>query len=152
MENKLTLVLMVGPPASGKSTFGEKYASEHGMVYISTDKLRAELGMGESDQTVSALAFAIARKRVNKNLGLGKSVMLDATNINPKARKDWINIAREHEAHIKAFVFEVDREELIKRDGQRNRHVGELVIDKFLNKYHRPDKDEVDEVIVNPKP
>ena len=147
-EKKKALVILVGPPASGKSTWGKAFAEANDMTYVSTDAIRAEIGSGEDDQTVSAAAFYIARRRVSASLGLGKSTMIDATNVSRKARKDWINLGRGHGAYIIAVAFEVPREELLRRDSQRERHVGPEVIDKFINKYERPTEQEVDKVLL----
>jgi predicted kinase len=70
--------------------------------------------------------------------------MIDATNVDPKARKDWIKIGRAADAYIETVSFEVPMEELIRRDAQRDRHVGPEVIEKFVKRYQRPTKDEVD--------
>lgn len=146
-KNK-ALIILVGPPASGKSTWGKKFAQENNLTYVSTDAIRAELGRGEGDQNVSAAAFATARSRVSAALGAGKSAMIDATSVTKKARKDWINLGRGHGAFIIAVAFEVPREELLRRDAQRERHVGPEIVDRFLNKYERPSDTEVDKVIV----
>jgi protein phosphatase len=142
------LVILVGPPASGKSTWGKKFAAENNLAYVSTDAIRAELGKGEADQSVSAQAFATARARVSAALGSGKSAMIDATSVTRKARKDWINLGRGHGAYIIAVAFEVPRAELLRRDAERERHVGPEIVDRFLNKYERPSDTEVDKVIV----
>lgn len=144
------MVIMVGVPASGKSTWGKKYAKDNKLSYISTDEIRAEIGKGEGDQSVSSAAFIIARKRVAESLSIGKGVMIDATNINHKFRKNWIKLGREYKTEIIAVVFEINRETLVKRDSARERHVGEEVIDHFLALYKRPDQTEVDKVIINP--
>ena len=147
-DKEKALIILVGPPASGKSTWGKKFALDNGIVYVSTDKIRSEIGSGEEDQSVSAAAFAIARRRVSAALSADKTVMIDATSVNKKARKDWINLGRGHGAFIVAVAFEVPREELLRRDAQRDRHVGVEVIDKFINKYEQPTEDEVDKVII----
>lgn len=147
-DKRKALVILVGPPASGKSTWGEKFAKKNNIKKISTDEIRAEIGSGEADQSVSAAAFGIARQRVSAELGAGRSVIIDATSVNRKARKDWINLARGHGAFVIAVAFEVPREELLRRDAARPRHVGEEVIDRFLNKYDRPSIGEVDKVIL----
>jgi len=145
---KKALIILVGPPASGKSTWGKKFAIENNVVYISTDGIRKELSGDESNQSVSREAFGIARNKVSTALGEGRSVMIDATNVNHKSRKDWINLGKGHGAYIIAVAFEVSRDELLRRDAQRERHVGPEIVDRFLNKYIRPTTQEVDKVIV----
>ncbi len=148
MENKKVLMILCGPPASGKSTWGKKFANKNNITYVSTDSIRAEIGSGENDQSISAAAFDIARNRVRTALSNGKSAMIDATNVSKKARRNWINMGREHGAYIIAVAFEVPRNELLRRDAKRERHVGSNIIDRFLNKYERPTEDEVDKVIL----
>lgn len=147
-EKKKALIILVGPPASGKSTWGKKFADDNDVVYVSTDAIRAQIGSGEADQSVSAAAFGIARQRVSQALGSGKSAMIDATSVNRKARRDWIQLGRGHGAYIVAVAFEVSRDELLRRDAQRERHVGPEVIDRFIGKYSRPTDDEVDKVVL----
>jgi predicted kinase len=145
---KNALIILVGPPASGKSTWGKEFAKRNNVVYTSTDEIRGEIGKGEDDQSVSAGAFALAKKRVSDALSQGKHVMIDATSVNRKSRKDWVNMGRGHGAYIIAVAFEVPTDELYRRDAARARHVGKEVIDRFVGKYHRPDETEVDKVIV----
>lgn len=142
------LLILVGPPASGKSTWGKEFASANGVVYVSTDSIRAEIGKGESDQSVSGAAFAVARNRVTRALSTGKNVMIDATSVDTKARKDWIGLGRQFNAYIIAVAFEVPKEELFRRNAQRERHVPEEIIEKFVARYQRPTVNEVDKVIV----
>ena len=99
-EKKKALIILVGPPASGKSTWGKKFADDNDVVYVSTDAIRKEIGSGEADQSVSAAAFGVARQRVSQALGAGKSAMIDATSVNRKARRDWIQLGRGHGAYI----------------------------------------------------
>ena len=142
------LIIMVGPPASGKSTWSKQFAANNKIERVSTDEIRAEIGSGEGDQSVSAAAFAIARQRVRNALTANKSVIIDATSVNRKARRDWINLGRGHNAFIVAVAFEVPKSELYKRDSQRERKVGTEIIDRFISKYERPSEDEVDKVIL----
>lgn len=142
------LFLLVGPPASGKSTWGKQYSADNNVTYVSTDGIRGEIGTGEGDQSVSAAAFSIARNRATQSLSSGKSVMIDATNVNPKARKDWIKLAKDQGAFTVAVTFEVPYDELLRRDAKRERHVPPDVIKSFVDRYQRPTTQEVDKVIV----
>jgi predicted kinase len=147
----LTVTLLCGPPGAGKSTWGETFIKQNNnMSYISTDKIREEIGGSESNQAVSGLAFKIAKTRMGKALDDGKNVLIDATNMYRKTRKDFINIARGRGAQTIAVVFEVDKETLIQRNLKRGteggRVVPEDVIQKMLNKYERPDNNEFDKV------
>ena len=149
IQNRKALVILVGCPGAGKSTWGKKFAAENNLTYVSTDAIRAELGKGEADQSVSAQAFATARARVSAALGAGKSAMIDATSVSKKARKDWVNLARGHAAYIIAVAFEVPKDELLRRDAQRERKVGEEIITRFLNKYKRPsDEEGINKIII----
>ena len=146
--NKPALIILSGCPGAGKSTWGKKFSIENNVVYVSTDEIRKELSGDESNQSVSRAAFVIARSRISAALGADKSAMIDATSVSRKARKDWINLGRGHGAFIIAVTFEVPREELLRRDAQRERHVGSEVVDRFLNKYERPDSQEgIDRII-----
>jgi protein phosphatase len=147
-DKKCVLIILVGPPGSGKTTWGKDFANKNNMTYVSTDEIRGEIGKGEADQSVSAAAFGVAKQRVSQALSQGKHTMIDATSVNKKARKDWINMGRGHGAYVISVAFEVSTDELYRRDAQRPRHVGKEIIDRFVGKYQRPDTTEVDKVII----
>ena len=57
-----TLVVLVGPPASGKSTWAaEQFPADQ---VVSSDRLRAIVGTGEHDQRASKDAFDTIRERL----------------------------------------------------------------------------------------
>ena len=145
---KNALIILCGAPASGKSTWGKKFALENNVEYVSTDEIRGKIGKDESDQSVSAQAFGVARRKISDALHAGKSAMIDATSVNRKSRRDWINMGRGAGAFIIAVAFEVPKDELYRRDAQRSRHVGPDIINRFVDKYERPTTQEVDKVIV----
>lgn len=146
MSEQQKLVMTIGAPASGKSTISKRYAEKNGMMYLSTDEARAKFGTGEADQTVSPIAFEYVTKKMRDYLSMGKSVVIDATNMNKEDRSKFL---RDVPAGVKkiALLFEVDREELIRRDAARGRTVGVGVIDHMLAKYEPPTKDEFDQII-----
>lgn len=151
MEPKVA-ILLIGAPGSGKTTWGKFYAEKNGIVRLCPDEFRAKLGTGEDDQSVSAAAFAMTKSAMGNALDAGKSVMIDATLMYRKARKDFINIARGRVAKTMAVVFEADKATLLERNKMRGlaggRNVPEAVIDSMLSKYQPPVKgEEFDEVV-----
>ena len=108
------LVITVGAPGSGKSTWVENYKLTHPyMTFLSSDFLRGFFGKDENDQSVSARVFEHMENEVDRLLSEGKGVCIDATNMHRKARKVWINLAKKHDAMIIAYVFVVNRDTLI---------------------------------------
>lgn len=137
------LIVLVGCSGCGKSTFADKYLSENpDTKYLSSDKLRGALGKDENDQTVTHLVFPIIKRNTEEYLKSGKSVLIDATSLNPKERKDYLNIAKKLDVDAIAYVFERSKAQLIANQQKRGegggRVVPEFVIDKMLQKYVRP--------------
>ncbi len=118
-----SLVLMVGPPGSGKSTFAEKHFPNEAIV--PTDGLRQELTNNPGNQLISEDAFNLAAHIVSSRLKHGKTTVLDAMNLDPGLRQRFTAFARENNAHVIAIYFDIPEEELIKRDSQRLKSVGE---------------------------
>ena len=83
-----SLVLTVGPAASGKSTLLRALVAD-GVVdrVVSTDAVRAELGLppAETDTT-----YATTRGRVREALRAGQVVAVDATNVRSSDRAAWL--------------------------------------------------------------
>lgn len=141
------LVITVGAPGSGKSTWVENYKLTHPyMTFLSSDFLRGFFGKDENDQSVSAIVFEHMENEVDRLLSEGKDVCIDATNMHRRARKVWINLANKHGAMTTAYVFVVNRDTLIERNQKRGaaggRNVPVDVIDRMLTNYVEPSKEE----------
>jgi predicted kinase len=149
----LKVFILCGCPGSGKTTWREKFCLENPMYFcLCPDEYRKILGKDSSDQSVSALAFLSVKQDMRKKLENNKSVIIDATNMYRKTRKQFLDIAKKYNAETIAVVFEVDRETLIKRNQKRGadggRNVPVEIIDKMLSKYERPEIGEFDDVIM----
>lgn len=150
--NELTAVLLIGAPGSGKTTWGKHFAQTRGFTRLCPDEFRAMFGKGEDDQTVSGKAFAATKSAMENALDSGKSVIIDATNMYRKTRKDFLDIAKNKGAKTMAVVFEATKETLLERNKLRGasggRNVPEDVIDRMLGRYERPvEKVEFDAVM-----
>ena len=100
---KLSLVLLIGASGSGKSTFARKHfrATE----VLSSDFCRGLVSDDENDQSASAEAFDVLHYIGAKRLTAGRLTVVDATNVQPDARKPLIALARAHDVLPVAIVF-----------------------------------------------
>lgn len=143
---------MVGAPASGKSTLAAKLeadAHRYGdelPIILSSDAMRAVIGTGEEDQSVSAKVFETLRNTTAYLLSRGHSVIIDATNTTRKARAEFIAIGRKYKAEVRAAVVKVSIETAKARNMKRARVVPEHVIDRMFGQFEMPTEGEVDAV------
>jgi protein phosphatase len=102
---ELTLVLLVGPSGSGKSSFARKHflATE----VVSSDFCRALVSDDENDQSSTGDAFDLLHQIVRKRLIRGRLTVVDATNVQPEARKSLIALAKEFHLFAEAIVFDL---------------------------------------------
>ena len=87
-ENKKEIVIFVGMPGSGKSSYYNEYLSEH--INIEQDKLVTK-------QKVL--------KKLNESLKTGKSIVINATNPSQENREEFYQKALEHNYKIKVLYF-----------------------------------------------
>ncbi len=141
------LILMVGAPGSGKSTWSSKYLTNNPhTVILSSDKFRAIFGKDENDQSVTGRVFSHIKIETDEYLKKGNDVIIDATNVDKKSRKDWVYLAKKHNAKLIAYIFLMDRDTLVKRNQERGnrggRNVPPEIIDLLLSRYVPPTKEE----------
>lgn len=121
------LVLLVGTSGSGKSTFARDRFQP--TQVLSSDSLRGWISDDPSDQTVSKEAFAVLHDLVRYRLALGRTTVVDATNLTVEARGPLLALARAYGQPAVAIVFDIPESVCVARDGDRNgRSVGPAVI------------------------
>lgn len=85
--NRPTLIILVGPPGAGKTTYANKYIEEHpDTTHLSSDSIRKELHGDESIQDNPGEVFAIMQRRAIDGLNFGYDVIYDATSMTRKDR------------------------------------------------------------------
>lgn len=114
---KLSFVILIGPSGSGKSTFARKHFRP--TEVLSSDACRGMIGDDENDQRVTNEAFDLLNFIARKRLALGHLTVVDATNVQPEARKPLVQLAREHHCLPVAIVF--DLSEKVCQERNRNR-------------------------------
>src|SRR6516225_1392031 len=102
---ELAAVALVGPSGSGKSTFARKHfrATE----VLSSDFCRGLVSDDENSQVATSDAFEVLYFIASKRLAAGKLVVIDATNVQPEARKPIVALGREYHCLPVAIVFDL---------------------------------------------
>jgi protein phosphatase len=100
----LSLVVLVGVTGSGKSTFAARHFAA--TEVISSDFCRGLVSDDSSDQSATADAFDVLNFIAGKRLAAGRLTVIDATSVQPGARKPLIELAREH--HVLAVAIVLD--------------------------------------------
>ncbi|MGH9843066.1 MAG: AAA family ATPase [Blastocatellia bacterium] len=98
-----SLILLIGPSGAGKSTFAARHFTPTEVV--SSDRCRAMLSDDESDQTINDAAFALLHQIARIRLSVGKLTVIDATNLQFRARRPLLRMARQHRLPAIAIVF-----------------------------------------------
>lgn len=133
---EFALVALIGATSSGKSTFAKKHFLP--TEILSSDFFRGMVSDDENNQKVSKEAFDLLFYAANKRLDLMKTTVIDATNVQPAARKQIIDLAREQNVHSVAIVLNLPERELQARNASRpDRGYPEHVIRKHVSDLRR---------------
>lgn len=121
-----SLVVLVGPAGSGKSTFAARHFPATAIV--SSDRCRAMLADDERSLAVSREAFDLFYSIIERRLRLRRLTVADSTALRRDARRTLLEIAQRHTVPVIAIVFAVDEERCYLHDTLRERRVGRAVI------------------------
>ncbi len=115
------LVVLVGPGASGKSTWAAAHFPSDAVV--SSDRLRAVVGAGEDDVTASADAFTVLDEVVRMRVGRGRTTVVDTLGLEPARRAQWRELARAHRMPCVAVAFDTPAAECRARNRGRPKRI-----------------------------
>ena len=74
---------------------------------LSSDACRGMVSDDENDQTVTKEAFEVLQFIAGKRLALGRLTVIDATNVQPEARKPLVELARQYHCLPVAIVLDL---------------------------------------------
>src|ERR1700748_3323500 len=133
---ELAVVALVGPSGSGKSSFARKHfkATE----VLSSDYCRGLVSDDDNAQWATTDAFEVLHFIAAKRLANGKLTVVDATNVQPEARKPLVSLAREFHCLPVAIVFDIPERVCHDRNRTRtDRDFGSHVIRQQSQQLHR---------------
>ena len=84
------IVLFIGPPASGKTSFFRHHFQPAGYTHINQDTLR------NRDRCLEAAEIAVKK---------GRKIVVDNTNRDRKTRRYWVDLAERLHVPIRVFHF-----------------------------------------------
>jgi len=114
---ELSLVVLIGPSGCGKSTFGRKHFKPTEIV--SSDFCRGLVSNDENDQSATNDAFEALHFITRKRMQRGHLTVIDATNVQPEARKPLVEIAREY--HVLPVAIVLNLPERLCQDRNQSR-------------------------------
>ena len=113
----LCLIVLVGVSGSGKSSFAARHFRP--TEVLSSDAFRGLVGDDENDQSVTAAAFTALHAVAAERLKLGRLTVVDATNVQPDARRPLVDLARDHHVLPVAIVLDVPEQVCVQRNQAR---------------------------------
>ncbi|MGW4159239.1 polynucleotide kinase-phosphatase [Streptomyces sp. NPDC004788] len=133
----LSLVVLVGATGSGKSTFARRHFKPTEIV--SSDFCRGLVADDENDQSASKDAFDVLHYIAGKRLAAGRLTVVDATSVQREARRQLVQLAREHDVLPIAIVLDLPKEVCAERNAARpdRAHLPRHVIQRHRRELRR---------------
>jgi protein phosphatase len=114
---ELSLVVLIGPSGCGKSTFAAIHFKP--TEIISSDFCRALVSDDENNQAATKDAFEVLHFIASKRVAAGKLTVIDATNVQPEARKPLVTLARQY--HVLPVALVLNLPDRLCEDRNRDR-------------------------------
>jgi len=129
------VVLTIGLPGSGKTTWYKR----RGVTPLSSDLLRTILFDDITEQRYQGLVFSTLRSLLRARL-IAKMPWnyVDATNLSPHERRQWIRMAKSFGYEVQAVFFDVPLVVCMERNSKRDRAVSDEVMQKMAERLRPP--------------
>ncbi len=114
---ELCLVVLIGPSGAGKSHFASRHFKP--TEVLSSDACRAMVADDAADQAATPDAFAVLNFIAATRLRAGRLTVIDATSVQPQARKPLVGLARDHDCLPVAIVLNMPEALCLARNKER---------------------------------
>ena len=128
------LVVLVGAPGSGKSHWARQWFAPRQIV--SSDELRAVVGLGEHDQRASKDAFAVLDLILERRLKRKLTTVVDSTALEAERRQKYRDVAAKAKVPVVAVVFDTPDDVCRARNKERDQPVPSKVLSAQLATAH----------------
>lgn len=130
-----SIVLLVGVSGAGKSTFARRFFSP--TEVLSSDRCRALVSDSENDQEATVDAFSLLRMIAGMRLQRGKLCIVDATNLLPRDRMEFLRLANQFGCPASAIVLDVPVEACLERTRLRqDRDIPIEAVERQFRQFH----------------
>ena len=132
----LKILILIGIPASGKSTWAKEYVRKHeNWIRVNRDMFRLMLKDAQMcEPKIEDMITSLMYTTIETALMRKQNVIIDNTNLKQKYIDEIINRFK-YSADIEYQLFEVSLAKAIERDNARDSKVGEGVIRKLHGDY-----------------
>ena len=157
LKDKKFLILLIGHPLVGKSTFIKNKLNNLDFNLISRDNIILELSSTKKynsawDEVNHKDVDRILNERIDNSIINNESVVIDMTNLTKKRRKGFIN--RFNDYYKVGILFDILSSDEIKsrnekRNNEESKYIGESIIQNMISSYQTPTKEEGFDKIIN---
>ncbi|KVP16887.1 AAA family ATPase [Burkholderia ubonensis] len=128
------VIVMSGPPASGKNTWVE--ANHPGLPVVSFDDAREELGLrhGKNEGMVAHLAVDKAKALLRDKAPF----VFNATHLSEQMRQKTLDLLYAYNAQVEVVYLERPRAELLTRNNRRDTSLNNKALQAMLSKWEPP--------------
>ncbi len=158
-RNEPKLLILVGPPRAGKSTFVKERVFPAQTVFVSRDTAMLKYAKDNNISGNYSVIFsrlsevqhkeidAIVYKTFTEAVKAQVSIVIDQTNMSKKSRRKWLSDSRLKEYNKEAFVFIESLDVLLSRNTQE-KFIGRDVIKHMMKRFVFPQYDEFNKIVL----
>ena len=121
-----SLVVLVGAAGAGKSTFAARHFEQDEV--LSSDAFRRIVSGDEANQAATKAAFVVLHKTLEGRLANGRTTVVDATSVEPPARRALLARALAAGIPATAIVLDLPASTVMARNAARPARVVDMAV------------------------